>query len=190
MSGVQRVLRRRCRIGCPARLGRPFAAEGHDCTRLCSWLAATTGADFAHVYQCRLCQLDCPNKTAQLQQTRSFRHYQLEQLAKLQRRSSSANGSQGDSGSAGIARPLRRHRRRLLRRRAAEIRTTKATAQQVAAHSISITSPVLVCPPIHFPSSFFHSLRNPRRHDPFIKKTKQNCCCARARANWQSRKGK
>jgi AT-binding transcription factor 1 len=38
-------------------------------------------------YQCRLCQMDCPNKAALLQHARSLRHCQMEQLAEMQRRS-------------------------------------------------------------------------------------------------------
>lgn len=45
-------------------------------------------------YQCRLCQLDCPNKSALLQHARTLRHCQMEQLADIQRQRSghSSNG--------------------------------------------------------------------------------------------------
>lgn len=50
--------------------------------------AAALGRSASGVqYQCRLCQCDCPSKTALLQHARSLRHCQLEQLAELQRRS-------------------------------------------------------------------------------------------------------
>ena len=50
--------------------------------------AAALGRSSSGVqYQCRLCQCDCPSKTALLQHARSLRHCQLEQLAELQRRS-------------------------------------------------------------------------------------------------------
>ena len=124
--------------------------------------AAANAGSRSAVYQCRLCQLDCPNKTALLQHARSLRHCQLEQLAELQRRSSGAA-----NGSKEILGPL-------------ELRDLFAVTSSGGGDSddegptgsgpfsISITSPCVLCPPIRSSSSSRCAIRR----DAFIKKRK------------------